>query len=117
TRVTQSVRPLRPLDLPASLPLPHPEPPASAPPSTAAADRPSAAPAGPMAGAAGAIEARLMRRLRRGGAAVDAVLDLHGLTQARAHSQLLSFLHGAQAAGHRVVLVVTGKGQRGESGD
>ncbi|MCP8938645.1 Smr/MutS family protein [Alsobacter sp. SYSU M60028] len=56
------------------------------------------------------LERRLRQRLSRGAHPIDAVIDLHGMRQAEAHEALRRFLHGAQAAGHRVVLVVTGKG-------
>ncbi len=39
------------------------------------------------------------------------MLDLHGMTQAEAHGALMAFLRRSQAAGHRLVLVVTGKGR------
>jgi DNA-nicking Smr family endonuclease len=50
------------------------------------------------------------RRLARGGDAIHGRLDLHGMTQARAHDALLGFLRSSQAKGARVVLVITGKG-------
>lgn len=50
------------------------------------------------------------RRLRRGRVEVEARIDLHGLTQARARRDLLAFLHRARGNGARQVLVVTGKG-------
>lgn len=40
----------------------------------------------------------------------DRSLDLHGLTQAEAHSRLTGFLRSAQATGHSLVLVITGQG-------
>lgn len=55
------------------------------------------------------LEPKTRRRLSRG-AEVDARLDLHGLTQAAAHTRLNAFLRGAQASGYSVVLVITGKG-------
>lgn len=55
------------------------------------------------------LEPKLRRRLSRG-AQVDARLDLHGMTQAAAHGRLFGFLRGAQASGHSLVLVITGKG-------
>ncbi|MDX6807524.1 Smr/MutS family protein [Terrihabitans rhizophilus] len=55
------------------------------------------------------IEPKIARNLRRGGE-VDARIDLHGLRQDEAHARLRSFIHGAQARGARVVLVITGKG-------
>lgn len=42
---------------------------------------------------------------------IDARIDLHGMTQARAHRALLSFLQRAQGDGCRYVLVITGKGK------
>lgn len=51
------------------------------------------------------------RRLKRGQDALDATLDLHGMTQAAAHNRLIQFLHQAQAGGARYVLVITGKGK------
>lgn len=56
-----------------------------------------------------ALEPKTRRRLTRG-AEVDARLDLHGLTQAAAHRRLRLFLMEAQASGHALVLVITGKG-------
>jgi DNA-nicking Smr family endonuclease len=56
------------------------------------------------------VELKTVRALARGRRIADAVLDLHGMTQAGAHGALIGFLARAQAAGHRIVLVVTGKG-------
>jgi DNA-nicking Smr family endonuclease len=56
------------------------------------------------------IERRLKRELSRGRAAIDAALDLHGLTQAEAHQALRGFLRYSQARGARLVIIVTGKG-------
>lgn len=50
------------------------------------------------------------RHLRRGRFEVDAKLDLHGLTSAKARQELLGFLIHAQNRGHMQVLVITGKG-------
>jgi DNA-nicking Smr family endonuclease len=60
---------------------------------------------------------RMRRRVARGREPIDGRIDLHGLTQARAHTALLRFLRGAQAEGARVVLVVTGKGTGGADRD
>lgn len=57
------------------------------------------------------LDSKSRRRLKRGQNALDATLDLHGLTQAAAHSRLIGFLHQAQAGGARFVLVITGKGK------
>jgi DNA-nicking Smr family endonuclease len=58
---------------------------------------------------------RLRQRVARGNAALDARIDLHGLTQEDAYHALRAFLRGAQADGARLVLVITGKGARGDS--
>lgn len=50
-------------------------------------------------------------KIARGRLAIDARIDLHGMTQAAAHGTLLAFLHGAHASGRRHVLVITGKGR------
>lgn len=56
------------------------------------------------------MDRRLKQRVARGSEPIDARLDLHGHTQARAHAALLAFLQRAQRDGARLVLVVTGKG-------
>ena len=56
---------------------------------------------------------RLGERFKRGEMAIDAKIDLHGLTQAEAHDKLQGFLAKAAAAGKRCVLIVTGKGAGG----
>ena len=56
---------------------------------------------------------RLRQRVARGREPIDDRIDLHGMTQSQAHAALADFLRGAQAAGARMVLVVTGKGRGG----
>ena len=58
---------------------------------------------------------RLKQRVARGREPIDDRIDLHGMTQTRAHAALVGFLHRAQAAGAKTVLVVTGKGGRSSS--
>ena len=59
----------------------------------------------------------MRQRVARGREAIDARFDLHGLTQSEAHAALLHFLRSASARGHRLALVITGKGRRnGEGG-
>jgi len=86
-------------------------------PKTAAKPKPAAAPYQPPAQASpparsslNPVDRKLTRRIGRGARPVDAAVDLHGLTQRQAHHRLLAFLLRAQADGHRLVLVVTGKG-------
>jgi DNA-nicking Smr family endonuclease len=50
-------------------------------------------------------------KLKRGRRAIEARLDLHGLTQAEAHQALARFIAGSRAAGRRCVLVITGRGR------
>lgn len=57
------------------------------------------------------------RRMRRGRVEVEARIDLHGLTRARARGELLGFLHRAQDRGLRQVLVITGKGASARARD
>ena len=120
--VTRDARPLpgrqppaMPEALPSSEPPPaKPEPPAKqqrpprkAPPALPA--RPRRVPdleEGSMVG----VDKRSVDRLRRGKLPVEARLDLHGMTQNEAEAALARFLAGAQAAGRRCVLVITGKG-------
>jgi DNA-nicking Smr family endonuclease len=52
-------------------------------------------------------------QLSRGRKEIDARLDLHGMTQTRAHRVLSDFLHRAHADGLTFVLVITGKGKIG----
>jgi DNA-nicking Smr family endonuclease len=48
-------------------------------------------------------------KVARGRAGIDRRLDLHGHTQAEAHSVLLHFLRKASSDGAKLVLVITGK--------
>jgi DNA-nicking Smr family endonuclease len=54
-------------------------------------------------------------RLSRGRSEIDARLDLHGMTQTRAHRTLLGFLQRAHHDGLTFVLVITGKGVVGDT--
>jgi DNA-nicking Smr family endonuclease len=60
---------------------------------------------------------RLRRRVARGREPIADRIDLHGMTQSRAHAALLRFLQQAQADEARIVLVVTGKGTVRTDGD
>ena len=52
-------------------------------------------------------------QLSRGRKEIDARLDLHGMTQTRAHRALSGFLQRAHRDGMTFVLVITGKGKMG----
>ena len=54
------------------------------------------------------------RKLHTGKLPIDGRIDLHGLTQEQAQSQLNQFLLSASARGDRTVLVITGKGKSGQ---
>lgn len=86
----------------------------SAAPTPAAASPPR--PADLAHGDVAGLDRRTALRFRRGQLAVEARLDLHGMTQAEAHRALDAFLAGQQAAGRRCVIVVTGKGVAREGG-
>jgi DNA-nicking Smr family endonuclease len=57
------------------------------------------------------MEPRLRRRLARGRADIDAILDLHGATEADAHRRVVDFILRRHAEGARTILIVTGKGR------
>jgi len=59
------------------------------------------------------------RKMLRGKLKPEARIDLHGMTLAQAHPALVHFIIDSFDAGHRLVLVITGKGRGGEgdSGD
>jgi DNA-nicking Smr family endonuclease len=56
-------------------------------------------------------------QLSRGRKEIDARLDLHGMTQARAHRALSGFLQRARGDGLTFVLVITGKGKMGSESE
>ncbi|MGO8908919.1 MAG: Smr/MutS family protein [Bradyrhizobium sp.] len=99
--------------------------PVSVPPDTEGrvATKPAALPGSPPASPPRAIKpavpplAPLGRRersqLSRGRKEIEARLDLHGMTQTRAHRALSGFLHRAHLDGLTFVLVITGKGKMG----
>ena len=77
----------------ASPPLPKPKP----PPSLAHGDIAD-------------LDKRSAERMRRGKLPIEGRLDLHGHSQDQARRELAAFLAGAQAAGKRCVIVITGRG-------
>ena len=60
------------------------------------------------------LQLRTRRRLSRGTIALDGKIDLHGLTLAEAEAALAGFVKRAQSQHQIWLLVVTGKGTRGE---
>jgi DNA-nicking Smr family endonuclease len=63
------------------------------------------------------LDRRLKRQLFSGKAHVDDKIDLHGMTQERAHQALNDFLWRAANSGAKLVLVVTGKGNTSNFGE
>jgi DNA-nicking Smr family endonuclease len=60
------------------------------------------------------MDKRTAERLSKGQMAIEGRLDLHGLTEAGAHSALIGFLATSRSMGRRCVLVITGKGVQGK---
>jgi DNA-nicking Smr family endonuclease len=71
------------------------------------------APAKPAVPPLAPLGRREKTQLSRGRKEIEARLDLHGMTQARAHRALSGFLHRAHGDGLTFVLVITGKGKIG----
>ncbi len=67
-------------------------------------------------GHAPGLEKSTARRMRKGQMTIDARMDLHGHTQEQAHRALNAFISTSYADGRRCVLVITGKGARGDAG-
>lgn len=55
-------------------------------------------------------------KMTRGKLKPEGRLDLHGMTMAEAHPELIAFILGAQSVGKRLVLVITGKGKLRDDG-
>ncbi len=73
--------------------------------------KPAKPPRTPAAPPLAPLGRRERSQLSRGKTDIDARLDLHGMTQTRAHGALLRFLQRASGDGLRFVLVITGKGR------
>lgn len=56
------------------------------------------------------FDRRTSQRLMRGQAEIDGRLDLHGTGIEMARHRLFGFLNQSRSSGHRLVLVITGKG-------
>lgn len=57
------------------------------------------------------MDARTHGRMTRGKLLPEGRIDLHGMTLSQAHPALIGFILSQQAAGRRLVLVITGKGK------
>lgn len=58
------------------------------------------------------MDHKAFTRLKRGKLKPEGRIDLHGMTLDQAHPALLRFIMSSQSQGRRLVLVITGKGQR-----
>ena len=58
------------------------------------------------------MDAGTHAKMTRGKLQPEARIDLHGMTLAEAHPELIRFILNAQSQGLRLVLVITGKGKR-----
>lgn len=61
-------------------------------------------------GFAPGLDARILRRMRRGHYSIQAHCDLHGLTREEAKKELNLFIEESHRRGRRLVLVVCGRG-------
>lgn len=57
---------------------------------------------------------KMARRVARGRIEIDGTLDLHGYSQEEARTRLYHFIDFAALRGNRVILIITGKGSRGD---
>lgn len=57
------------------------------------------------------MDRKAHQQMIRGKTAPEGRIDLHGMTLAEAHPELIRFILGAHGAGKRLVLVITGKGK------
>ncbi len=60
------------------------------------------------------LDQSVTRKIVKGRTGIDGRIDLHGMTQSQAHSGLLRYLENSYQSGRRTILVITGKGTRGE---
>lgn len=54
------------------------------------------------------------RKLFRGDVPISRRLDLHGMTAAQAEQRVTSFVQESAHRGHRCILIITGKGSKGD---
>lgn len=99
---------------PAALPMPVPtDPPALRLQPFRLGERPK--PPAPVKAPATALnmDAKAFGKMTKGKLSPEARIDLHGMTLAEAHPELIRFILNAHSDGLRLVLVITGKGKPG----
>ena len=63
------------------------------------------------------MDKKTFSKMRRGKLVPEGKIDLHGMTLDQAHPALTRFILTSQARGLRLVLVITGKGDRNDPYD
>jgi DNA-nicking Smr family endonuclease len=116
--VAKQVKPLRKRQRASKPPVAATEAGSKAAPKPAASPRhvapaPIVVPSKPKPPPLAPIGRRERSHLSRGRKEIDARLDLHGMTQTRAHRALFGFLQRAHHDGLTFVLIITGKGKMG----
>lgn len=114
--VASTVHPLpgRVTPRPSPDPAPTPAPPAKLAPASKLTTQAKPKPPLPPRTGAEPIEPGRLTRIARGRDPIGGRIDLHGLDQDRARAALEAFLFRAWEDGYRSVLVITGKGTRGD---
>ena len=113
SRVTRSVKPLKDRSPAADPPAEPSRPSVTTRHRQPARSTPRKTVARPLApGVVDGLDRRQADRFRRGQLAIENRLDLHGFTRREAHAELQAFLAHSQERNYRVVLLITGKGQR-----
>lgn len=118
--VAKQVKPLRRRHRTLKPPISSAEADIHAPPKPAASPRPITAPRvmpRPEPPPLAPLGRRERSHLSRGRKEIDARLDLHGMTQMRAHRALFGFLQRAHHDGLTFVLIITGKGKLGSDSE
>jgi DNA-nicking Smr family endonuclease len=119
--VAKQVKPLRKRHRAPKPPVASPETEAKAAPKPVASVKPPPAPLisppRPEPPPLAPIGRRERSHLSRGRKEIDARLDLHGMTQTRAHRALFGFLQRAHHDGLTFVLIITGKGKMGSESE
>lgn len=62
------------------------------------------------------VDKRTREKFERGDMPIDGKIDLHGMTERRAHSAFLRFLEDHITSGSRCLLVITGQGRNSQTG-
>ena len=112
TAYARGIKPLKPmLRAPAAT---TPQPTKPSPATWRSVENKKTAPLPGRANFHAALERNLERRLRQGMIVPEGRIDLHGMHEAEAHKALIDFIDGQANAGHRRLLVITGKGRGGQ---